>query len=344
MLSTSLEIRASASSVTSAPATPSPLAKPSTPVIPQTPMTPTVPDAPVRAPESPVRSSPSSPTKRVASPPSNPTPSSSSKSPFRGLRTVASNTMMRVGLHSGSVPPSPSHVVKRRSSEILQQQSRVESPAQKHSDDAPRDTLGTHTPSSASISTSPMASSNMSLHSKVSSTGLRTARGTGPAVDTPTTPLSPVGSVQLADETVHVHDMDFDLVKPMRSRVSVVRTSEDASSIPRSSHQSDRPGDDDGQPASPTSPVVASSPMQTQSTTPLVLRAGSHNSLTTPASIAAHISREHRWISTMQTIPSSSVKRNKKIKKLLLEGVPASVRGVVWYVSQIKDRNDTNLG
>ena len=293
-------------------------------------MTPSIPDAPARTPESPVRSSPTSPVKRVASPPSNPAPSSSSKSPFRGLRTVASNTMMRVGLHSGSVPPSPSHIAKRRSSDNLQQLPRVESPAQKQFDDTHRDTLGTHTPSSASISTSPMASSSMSLHPK-SSAGLRTARGTAPAVDTPTTPLSPVGSVQLADETVHVNDMDFDLVKPMRSRVSVIRTSEDAASIPRSSHQSDRL-EDDGQLVSPTSPIAVSPAMQIQPTTPMMSRVGSHNSLTTPASIAAHISREHRWISTMQTIPSASAKRNKKIKKLLLEGVPASVRGVVWRV------------
>ncbi|KAJ1308840.1 hypothetical protein OPQ81_004528 [Rhizoctonia solani] len=68
-------------------------------------------------------------------------------------------------------------------------------------------------------------------------------------------------------------------------------------------------------------------------------KAGSHNSLTTPDSIAAHISREQRWISTMQTIPSSSIRRNKKIKKLLLEGVPASVRGVVWlYLTDSKAR------
>jgi hypothetical protein len=328
------------------PATSGPLAQPPTPGLPQTPitplLTPVVPDTPTRTSESPTQPqsslSSSSPIKRVASPPTNTVGSNSIKSPFRGLRNVASNTMMRVGLGgSSSVPPSPT--TKRRSYDNLQQLPRVESPAprQKQSEDVPCpvDVLDVHTPLSASISTSPMASSNMSAHSKVSSTGLRMARVNAGATDMPTTPLSPVGSVQLADETVHFHDMDFDIVKPKRNRVSVVRTSEDGrNSISRNSHQSDRPPgqpEEEVQIPSPTSPTTVLPSHQTRVSIPAPLVPNSaHNSLTTPASIAAHISREQRWISAMQTIPSSSIRRNKKIKKLLLEGVPASVRGVVW--------------
>jgi hypothetical protein len=176
------------------------------------------------------------------------------------------------------------------------------------------------------------------LNSKISSTGLRLTGASRPATDTPTTPLSPIASVEPTEETVHYNDMDFDMVKPMRSRLSIVRTSEDGrQSVSRSSQHSDHPKihQDDEHEHSPTSPVVTLPSNQTHvpSTPTPTGKAGSHNSLTTSDSIAAHISREQRWISTMQAVPSSTVRRNKKVKKLLLEGVPTSVRGVVWYVS-----------
>ncbi|KAG8742341.1 hypothetical protein FRC10_001622 [Ceratobasidium sp. 414] len=334
--------------VTATPAASSPLAQPPAPESPTTPvLAPTAPDTPTRTSESPTRSPTlpgnSSPVKRVASPPTNAVPSSSTKGPFRGLRHVASNTMMRVGLGSISIPSSPVPKDNQVAESPL--------PRQRQSNDVPRptDTIDAHTPSSASISASPMASSNLSLHSKVSSTGLRIARANAAAMDTPTTPLSPVGSVQLAEETVHFHDMDFDMVKPKR-RVSVVRASEDGGyPASRKSHQSDRPNGqpkEDSRTPTPTSPTTASPSHQTRGSVPasVVPLSSGHNSLTSPAEIAAHISREQRWISTMQTIPSSSIRKNKKIKKLLLEGVPASVRGVVWlYLTDSKARRMVGL-
>ncbi|EUC62345.1 TBC1 domain protein 10B [Rhizoctonia solani AG-3 Rhs1AP] len=291
-------------------------------------------DTPLRSPMSP----PTSPIKQVAPMLPSALPSSS-KSPFRGLRQVASNTMMRVGLQN-----SISSMPTRQSSDNLHH-SIVDS-QRKPSEDF-RPTAGaTHVNSSspASVSTSPMASSSISLSSKVSSTGLRLAGVSRPATDTPTTPLSPINSVQPAEETVHYNDMDFDMVKPMRGRLSIVRTSEDGrQSISRSSLHSDHPRghqQDDVPEHSPISPVATSPSNQTHvPSTPVPMKAGSHNSLTTSDSIAAHISREQRWISTMQTIPSSMIRRNKKIKKLLLEGVPASVRGVVWlYLTDSRAR------
>ncbi|KAG8772414.1 hypothetical protein FRC12_003088 [Ceratobasidium sp. 428] len=332
---------------TATPATSSPLAHPSAAGSPATPvLTPITPNIPARVSESPVQS-PSSPTnsspvKRIASPPTNINSSGGSKGPFRGLRNVASNTMMRVGLGSISIPGSP----------VPKDHQPGDSPPlrQRQSNDVPRnvDTIDVHTPPSTSISASPMASSNMSLHSKVSLTGLKAARPNA-TTDTPTTPLSPGGSVQLAEETVHFHDMDFDMVKPKR-RVSIVRTSEDGGySGSRKSNQSDRPNglpEEDGQASTPTSPVAASPSHQTRGSVPasLVPSSSGHNSLTSPAEIAAHVSREQRWISAMQTIPSSSVRKNKKIKKLLLEGVPASVRGVVWlYLTDSQARRMAGL-
>ncbi|QRW01994.1 TBC1 domain family member 10B [Ceratobasidium sp. AG-Ba] len=289
----------------------SPLAQPPTPSPPQpasAPMlTPIIPSIPAQVSDSPLHS---------------PTSASSSSPQYnesiRGLRHAASNTMMRVGLGSISIPSSP--VPQRTESPVSRQ---------RQSHEVSRPPAETHDSSSAS----PRAP----INSKTSLNSLKMPR------ETPTTPLSPVGSVQLAEETVHFHDMDFDMVKPKRSRVSLIRTSEDAGS--RVSHQSDRPGDD-SHTSTPTSPTATSPSHQTRESVPasLVPLSSGHNSLTSPAEIAAHVSREQRWITTMQTIPSSSIRRNKKIKKLLLEGVPASVRGVVWlYLSDSKARRMEGL-
>ncbi|CAE6537950.1 unnamed protein product [Rhizoctonia solani] len=322
-----------------APATPGSFAQPRTPGPAQGQTSPIKQLAGVDTPSRNAVSPPTSPVKQVAPMLPNVPSSSGGKSPFRGLRQVASNTMMRVGLQ-GSISSMPT----RQSSDNLHH-SPVDS-QRKPSEDVTRPNASAMNTNSspASTSTSPMASSNISLNSKVSSTGLKLAGVNRLATDTPTTPLSPISSVQPTEETVHYNDMDFDMVKPMRSRVSIVRTSEDGrQSTSRSSQHSDLPRgqQDDGHEHSPTSPVATSPSNQTHvPSTPVPMgKAGSHNSLTTPDSIAAHISREQRWISAMQTIPSSTIRKNKKIKKLLLEGVPASVRGVVWlYLTDSKAR------
>ncbi|KAM6488776.1 Rab-GTPase-TBC domain containing protein [Amanita muscaria] len=44
----------------------------------------------------------------------------------------------------------------------------------------------------------------------------------------------------------------------------------------------------------------------------------------------AHRQRELKWVSLLSCVPPSQSRKTKKIKKLLLEGVPASVRYLVW--------------
>jgi len=48
------------------------------------------------------------------------------------------------------------------------------------------------------------------------------------------------------------------------------------------------------------------------------------------AGVEAHRARELKWISLMSTTPPSQARKSKKIRKLLQEGVPASVRYQVW--------------
>ncbi|KAJ3729380.1 rab-GTPase-TBC domain-containing protein [Lentinula raphanica] len=48
------------------------------------------------------------------------------------------------------------------------------------------------------------------------------------------------------------------------------------------------------------------------------------------ASMDAHRQREQKWMSLISTVPPEQARKNKKVRKLLGEGVPASVRYLVW--------------
>ena len=46
--------------------------------------------------------------------------------------------------------------------------------------------------------------------------------------------------------------------------------------------------------------------------------------------------RESRWIQTMEALPAASVKRSKKVKNLIQNGIPDSMRGRVWaYLAEV---------
>ncbi|KAF9220361.1 RabGAP TBC [Gyrodon lividus] len=47
-------------------------------------------------------------------------------------------------------------------------------------------------------------------------------------------------------------------------------------------------------------------------------------------SVDAHRQRELKWMALFPSVPPSQARKNKKIKKLLQEGVPSSVRYLVW--------------
>ncbi|TFY79117.1 hypothetical protein EWM64_g4900 [Hericium alpestre] len=49
-----------------------------------------------------------------------------------------------------------------------------------------------------------------------------------------------------------------------------------------------------------------------------------------PGDVEAHRNRELKWISTMTSTPPSQARKSKKVRKLLQDGVPASVRYQVW--------------
>ncbi|KAL1715226.1 rab-GTPase-TBC domain-containing protein [Schizophyllum commune] len=47
-------------------------------------------------------------------------------------------------------------------------------------------------------------------------------------------------------------------------------------------------------------------------------------------SVEGHRQRELKWVSLMSAVPPSHARKSKKVKKLLYEGVPSSVRYLVW--------------
>ncbi|KZT53459.1 RabGAP/TBC [Calocera cornea HHB12733] len=50
----------------------------------------------------------------------------------------------------------------------------------------------------------------------------------------------------------------------------------------------------------------------------------------TPAQIEAYRNLEFRWVMLMQTLKPAGARKQKKVKKIVWEGVPNSVRGKVW--------------
>jgi len=142
-------------------------------------------------------------------------------------------------------------------------------------------------------------------------------------------------------DTVQVKDTDFELVRPNLPFISTGRNSEELGR--------------DGLLEPPSGPISPGSPaMSTYS-----FRSGaglsdspSRNSPRTDPplsplkiaqenehSIDAHRQRELRWVSLMASVLPVQARKTKKIKKMLLEGVPASVRYLVWsHVTNGKGR------
>lgn len=207
----------------------------------------------------------------------------------------------------------------------------------------------------SSSSSSPMARS-VSLRSKLSIPALR-SKGSNPRPsrdgnDAPfsTLPLVSPDFGNEEEERVQIKDMEFELVKPI-IKTSGLRVSEDAGSQVGSPGETEsiRSGLDGQGPA-----WRADSP-STSPATSYVRSPNMHNSVDSlanfrnasaiqMASIEAHRLREQKWMTLISTVPSAQARKSKKIKRLLLEGVPSSVRGRVWgHITDSKARRMEGL-
>ena len=141
-----------------------------------------------------------------------------------------------------------------------------------------------------------------------------------------------------AGDTVQVMDTDFELVRPSLSRP---RVSEDSSANGKSSGSEGRPSflrvdspatslasGDTRSPVSPSAPMLLPSPPPPP---PPLKPSSPITAIPIPnTTVEAHRALELKWIAAMAATPSALARKNKKIRRLLVEGVPASVRYQVW--------------
>ncbi|KAJ7243407.1 RabGAP/TBC [Mycena haematopus] len=126
---------------------------------------------------------------------------------------------------------------------------------------------------------------------------------------------------QQDNETVQVQDMDFELVRPSLAQFQQAsgRSSEDSSLGARDASVDGRNSN------------VGEAMRRTDSPAMSVVSNQTPWSSSSETSIDAHRQRELKWVSLMGAVPPAQAKKNKKVKKLLMEGsVPSSVRFLVW--------------
>ncbi|KAI0935551.1 hypothetical protein AcV5_003953 [Taiwanofungus camphoratus] len=150
---------------------------------------------------------------------------------------------------------------------------------------------------------------------------LRTHNGDSSSRSGNRSPTSTIFSIEHDFKTVQVQDMDFELVRPTIPQSPITANSVDSLSL------------------SPPSPVREGASLAPSDDLIFPTRKSSserpavESKVEKPldvSNIEAHRQRELRWISAMSSTPPSQARKSKKVRKLILEGVPASVRYLVW--------------
>jgi hypothetical protein len=137
-------------------------------------------------------------------------------------------------------------------------------------------------------------------------------------------------------ETVQVQDMDFELVRPSIPQFQAARSSEDSGVMGREMSVDARQDYNFLRSDSPAAPISnpPESPIDTSSLGSAAWQPIKAPILPAPveseSSMDAHRQRELKWLSVMGAVSPSQSKKNKKVKKLLFDGVPSSVRSSVW--------------
>lgn len=187
-------------------------------------------------------------------------------------------------------------------------------------------------PSLHSTSPPPGAPRHMSIRSKLSKAAAKSKASGLDALGGTQSPTSPTSRT----ETVQVEHMDFELVKPSFLRTSP-RSSLDSSPSqePHNDHQPSPIRQDSASFLRPESPSSLFSSTVSEKDAATANRRASPSSiaqsdLLSPSDIDAHRNRELRWVSLMSALEPVQARKSKKVKKLLLNGVPASVRYQVW--------------
>lgn len=124
---------------------------------------------------------------------------------------------------------------------------------------------------------------------------------------------------------MQVQDAEFELVMPASGPLSPIMgsTTEETFGLPPPSplHA------DSLRANSPAFSVTSSNSARAPGLQPLASPAKPPPS---PGTAEAYRKRELAWISTISSIPASQARKAKKVRKLLQDGVPSSVRYLVW--------------
>ncbi|KAF5346504.1 hypothetical protein D9756_010105 [Leucocoprinus leucothites] len=182
---------------------------------------------------------------------------------------------------------------------------------------------------------SPVHHRHPSLRSKLSLPNLRRNRSRNDGIASPTVMEHDVSA------TVQVQDLDFELVRP-KFQQQLARASEDSFVLGGRDGSMDVPGPREalfqqqraaspaGSLNGPRSPTGEGNawprPSLQAAAAPILTRAGAE----TGSNMEAHRQRELKWMSLMASLAPSQWRKSKKVKKLLIEGVPSSVRYLIW--------------
>ncbi|KAF8510823.1 RabGAP/TBC [Hysterangium stoloniferum] len=154
------------------------------------------------------------------------------------------------------------------------------------------------------------------------------------------------------EETVQIKDMEFELVRPAMPQLSPELSHGDDSSDSRDAAQtkSELRMDTASSPDTRTGRQLLSPvndhriPSATMSSVSLDSVSKKSKSVDPSLSVQAHRDRELKWISTINSTDSAQARKSKKIKKLLVEGVPSSVRYLVWaHISDSASKKMANV-
>ncbi|KAF5361144.1 hypothetical protein D9758_009039 [Tetrapyrgos nigripes] len=287
-------------------------------------------------------------------PPLNPLPSANSPQTAvfpSSLRKVTSASSLRDSKSSsisrtigdvGSVSP-PSSPTARRTSRKQSMQSAtsdvVEPQSPKSPTLMPRSLAGdSEIGSMRSMTVSPTSTlaAPPSLHTKLSLPNLQ--RLPPPRHDSFSSMTALPSPMSTEPETVQVQDMDFELVRPTLGFAQASgRSSLDSnfSGVARGS---------DGRPdlstflraESPTVSIASTGSRDAVPRSKPMTKSSSDNE----ANNESHRQREQKWMTVMGSVPPSQSRKSKKVRKLVGEGVPSSVRYLVWsHLTDCKAKN-----
>ncbi|KAF5368689.1 hypothetical protein D9615_010326 [Tricholomella constricta] len=273
------------------------------------------------------------PGQQPASAPSSPTYATVNR-PVQQLRQFASRSTLndapaqrpiprtRAALPGGSISDAASPPI---------QPSPVQVPEARARPSVDTDAMSVHSTRSNLVSPPPTLGRQNSLRSKLSLPNLRRNLGRQDESSPSVPPDSPV----VDGDTLQVQDMDFELVRPNIAQFQAARGSEDSGVMGRDGSVDARQDANFLRAASPAiSLVVPRSPTVVSDSSSGMwqpVRASPQPRGTeSESSMDAHRQRELKWMSIMGSVSPAQSRKNKKVKKLLFDGVPSSVRYLVW--------------